>query len=112
MELKQSQKEIGTIDKQTHDAMSQLKICQQKVAKVYALLSSSRAKAGDAKASLSASQIQGQVLTSLTRLRDSGRIQGFHVRPFYSESDNRVVWEILVQLMPNTMLQFLQLVRN
>jgi structural maintenance of chromosome 4 len=78
-EVKQSQKEIGTIEKQTQDALTQLKQCQQKVAKVYELLSQSRAKADDAKASLSASQTQGQVLTSLTRLRDSGRIQGFHV---------------------------------
>ena len=79
LELKQSQKEIGTIEKQTSDALSHLKQCQQKVAKVYETLSQSRAKADDAKASLSASQTQGQVLTGLTRLRDSGRIQGFHV---------------------------------
>ena len=59
--------------------MAQLKACQQKGAKIYESLSQSRAKADDAKASLSASQTQGQVLTSLTRLRDSGRIQGFHV---------------------------------
>ena len=61
--------------------MAQLKTCQQKGAKVYESLSQSRAKADEAKASLSASQTQGQVLTSLTRLRDSGRIQGFHVPP-------------------------------
>jgi structural maintenance of chromosome 4 len=81
-ELKQSQKEIGTIEKQTQDAIAQLKQCQQKGAKIYESLSQSRAKADEAKASLSASQTQGQVLTSLTRLRDSGRIQGFHVFPF------------------------------
>ena len=61
--------------------MVQLKSCQQKGAKVYEMLSQGRAKADEAKASLSASQTQGQVLTSLTRLRDSGRIQGFHVNP-------------------------------
>jgi len=81
--LKQSQKEIGIIEKQTQDALAQLNQCQQKVAKVYESLSQSRAKADDAKASLSASQTQGQVLTSLTRLRDSGRIQGFHVTFFF-----------------------------
>ena len=82
-QLKQSQREIGTIEKQTQDVLTQLKQCQQKVAKVYESLSQSRAKADDAKASLSASQTQGQVLTSLTRLRDSGRIEGFHVHPIY-----------------------------
>jgi structural maintenance of chromosome 4 len=80
-ELKQSQREIGTIEKQTQDAIAQLKQCQQKGAKIYESLSQSRAKADEAKASLSASQTQGQVLTSLTRLRDSGRVQGFHVLP-------------------------------
>src|SRR5436190_21766906 len=49
LELKQSQKEIGTIEKQTSDALSQLKQCQQKVAKVYETLSQGRAKADDAK---------------------------------------------------------------
>lgn len=81
-ELKQSQKEIGTIEKQTQDTIAQLKQCQQKGAKVYEALSQSRAKADEAKSSLSASQTQGQVLTGLTRLRDSGRIQGFHVHPY------------------------------
>ena len=84
-EVKQSQKEIGTIEKQTQDAIAQLKQCQQKSAKIYESLSQSRAKADEAKASLSASQTQGQVLTSLTRLRDSGRIQGFHVLSLFSE---------------------------
>jgi structural maintenance of chromosome 4 len=86
-ELKQSQKEIGTIEKQTQDASAQLKQCQQKGAKIYESLSQSRAKADEAKASLSKSQTQGQVLTSLTRLRDSGRIQGFHVS-FLSDYTN------------------------
>ena len=80
-ELKRSQKEIGAIEKQSQDAAAQLKECQQKGAKLYEALSQSRGKAEEAKASLSASQTQGQVLTSLTRLRDSGRIQGFHVTP-------------------------------
>src|SRR5579862_2542924 len=69
-ELKQNQKELGTIEKQTQDATAQLKQSQQKTAKVYDALSQSRAKADEAKASLSASQSQSQVLTSLTRLRD------------------------------------------
>lgn len=80
-ELKASQRESGTIEEQVEDANAQLKACQARAAKVYEALSQSRAKADEAKSSLSASQTQGQVLTSLTRLRDSGRVQGFHVLP-------------------------------
>jgi structural maintenance of chromosome 4 len=101
-ELKQSQKEIGTIEKKVQDAIAQSKQCQQKGSKIYESLSQSRAKADEAKASLSASQTQGQVLTSLTRLRDSGRVQGFHVLPFSQKCvDVRVVLEISGQSMPN-----------
>jgi len=81
-EVKQSQKEFSSIEKQSQDLAAQLKHCQQKGAKLYEALSQSRSKADEAKASLSASQTQGQVLSSLTRLRDSGRIQGFHVSLF------------------------------
>ena len=84
-ELKESRKEMGTIEKQSQDALAQLKQCQQRGAKIYEALSQSRSRADEAKASLSASQTQGQVLSSLTRLRDSGRIQGFHV-PFSIDS--------------------------
>ena len=80
-ELKESRKESGTIEKGVVDADAALKAAQGRAAKVYEALSQSRAKADEAKASLSASQTQGQVLTSLTRLRDSGRVTGFHVPP-------------------------------
>jgi len=80
-ELKASQRESSTIENKIADANAALKACQQRTAKVYDTLSQSRAKADEAKASLSASHTQGQVLTSLTRLRDSGRVQGFHVNP-------------------------------
>ncbi len=111
-ELKQSQKEIGTIEKQIPDAMAQLKQCQQKGAKIYESLSQSRAKADEAKSSLSASQTQGQVLTSLTRLRDSGRIQGFHVLVPINYVDIRAVLEISGQSMQNTTLLFPPRVHN
>jgi structural maintenance of chromosome 4 len=78
-ELKESRRELGTIERGVEEAVAGVKAAQAKATKVYETLSQSRAKAGDAKASLSASQTQGQVLTSLTRLRDSGRITGFHV---------------------------------
>ncbi|RMZ14976.1 hypothetical protein D0862_01885, partial [Hortaea werneckii] len=43
-------------------------------------LSNSRQKADEAHASLSATQSQGNVLSGLTRLKESGRIDGFHGR--------------------------------
>ena len=78
-ELKHSRKELDAIASEVENTTAQLKQCQRKCANLYDALSQSRAKAGEAKSSLSASQTQSQVLTSLTRLRDSGRIQGFHV---------------------------------
>lgn len=88
-ELKQSQKELGALEKHTQDAQAQLKECQEKGARIYEALSQSRSKADEAKASLSASQSQSQVLTSLNRLRDSGRVQGFHVYFSYCHTDIR-----------------------
>jgi structural maintenance of chromosome 4 len=43
-------------------------------------LSGARQKADEASASLSSTQSQGNVLSGLTRLKDSGRIEGFHGR--------------------------------
>jgi structural maintenance of chromosome 4 len=80
-ELAESRRELGTIERGVGDANAELKSAQGRAAKVYEVLSQGRAKADEAKASLSASQTQGQVLTSLTRLRDSGRVTGFHVLP-------------------------------
>lgn len=42
--------------------------------------SAARQKSDEAKASQSATRTQGNVLTSLTKLRDQGRLPGFHVR--------------------------------
>jgi structural maintenance of chromosome 4 len=78
-ELKAAKNESKTLEKQTSDAKEQSKSLQQKGTKIYEALSQARARAEEAKSSLAASQTQGQVLSSLSRLRDSGRIQGFHV---------------------------------
>ena len=48
--------------------------------KIRANASSARQKADEARASLSATQTQGNVLTGLMRLKESGRIDGFHGR--------------------------------
>ena len=52
----------------------------QKEPGMRAQLSAARQKADEAKASLSNSQSQGNVLNGLMRLKESGRIEGFHGR--------------------------------
>lgn len=52
----------------------------KKEPRLRATLSDSRQKADEARGSLSASQTQGNVLTGLMRLKESGRISGFHGR--------------------------------
>ncbi|EMD00110.1 hypothetical protein BAUCODRAFT_30568 [Baudoinia panamericana UAMH 10762] len=70
---RRSEREIATVRKQVEQlAAREVSLKVQ--------LTSFRAKADEARASLSATQSQGVVLTGLTRLRDSGRIDGFHGR--------------------------------
>ena len=68
-----AEKEIGAAQKSIE------KIAAQEPA-LRAKLSSSRAKADEARASLVASSSQSSVLSALTRLSASGRIDGFHGR--------------------------------
>lgn len=70
---KVTEKEVRTAGKQLEQLMTQEPVMKGK-------LSSSRSKADEARASLSATQNQGNVLSGLTRLKDSGRIDGFHGR--------------------------------
>jgi structural maintenance of chromosome 4 len=67
------EKQIGRINKELAEIGKQ-------EPKLRATLSDARQKADEARASLSASQTQGNVLTGLMRLKDSGRISGFHGR--------------------------------
>ncbi|KAF3906498.1 hypothetical protein ABW20_dc0106805 [Dactylellina cionopaga] len=52
----------------------------QQEPEIKAALSNSRQKADEAKAALSATQNQGNVLNGLMRLKETGRIEGFHGR--------------------------------
>ncbi|RMY59679.1 hypothetical protein D0865_01946 [Hortaea werneckii] len=79
--------ELGECKKQRKvaekEAVSLQKEIEQHAAQEPALkskLSNSRQKADEAHASLSATQSQGNVLSGLTRLKESGRIDGFHGR--------------------------------
>lgn len=89
--LKESQGSKGQELQETHDeiktAHHEVKKIQKEMDKVTARepelrskLSNARQKADEARASLSATQTQGNVLNGLMRLKESGRIDGFHGR--------------------------------
>lgn len=67
------QRAIEAAEKQLQELLAQEPALKSKAA-------SARAKADEARASLSATQTQGNVLTSLMRMKESGRISGFHGR--------------------------------
>lgn len=73
VERKRAQKEVASLQKQLDELAAREPALKIK-------LSSARAKAEEARASLSATQSQGNVLSGLTRLKESGRIDGFHGR--------------------------------
>lgn len=51
--------------------------------KLRAKATAARQKSDEAKSSHSASRSQGNVLTSLTKLKEQGRLAGFHVCSFF-----------------------------
>lgn len=67
-------------DKDVTKTQSKLSKFVEKEPELRSRLSGARQKADEAKASLSSSQSQGNVLNGLMRLRESGRIEGFHGR--------------------------------
>ena len=79
-ELEEKQHQQRRLEKdcrKLNDALSKLAKSEPEVRNQ---ISSARQKAEEAKASLASSQNQGNVLKGLVRLRDSGRIDGFHGR--------------------------------
>lgn len=79
-ELEQCKLERSKLEKETKRVELELENLAQKEPEVRSKLSSSRQKADEARASLSNTQTQGNVLTALMRLKESGRIDGFHGR--------------------------------
>lgn len=59
---------------------NELDAVSQQEPQIRSRLSEARQKADEARASLSSTQSQGNVLSGLVRLKESGRIQGFHGR--------------------------------
>lgn len=79
-ELAEKKEELETLEKQSQELEKRLGDLANKEADIRSAVSNARAKAEEAKASLQQTQNQGSVLTGLMRLKDSGRIEGFHGR--------------------------------
>jgi structural maintenance of chromosome 4 len=76
-ECKSEKKQVEKEAQQMHAHIEEL---THKEPALRSKLSGARAKADEARASLSSAQTQGNVLTGLMRLKESGRIDGFHGR--------------------------------
>ena len=79
-ELEQSKIERSKLEKEAKHVQLELEKLSKKEPDIRSKLSGARQKADEARASLSNTQTQGNVLTALMRLRESGRIDGFHGR--------------------------------
>ncbi|KAI9052431.1 hypothetical protein LZ554_003777 [Drepanopeziza brunnea f. sp. 'monogermtubi'] len=79
-ELEECKSERSRLEKEAARVGSELEKLSQKEPEFRSRLSGARQKADEARASLSNTQTQGNVLTGLMRLKESGRIDGFHGR--------------------------------
>ncbi|KAJ5594214.1 Structural maintenance of chromosomes protein [Penicillium hispanicum] len=78
LEERQAQKQ--TLEAEVEKLKSDLKKYSAREPEVRAHVSSARQKADEARVSLASTQNRGSVLTGLMRLKESGRIDGFHGR--------------------------------
>ncbi|KOS17653.1 Structural maintenance of chromosomes protein 4 [Escovopsis weberi] len=79
-ELKACQAEKEELIKEAENMTSELKILSEQEPKIRTKISNARQKADEARSSLSSNQTRGNVLTALMRMKESGRIDGFHGR--------------------------------
>ncbi|SZF03760.1 unnamed protein product [Blumeria hordei] len=79
-ELEKCKSERLELEKRAKNVQAELNNIIKNVPDLRSRLSSARQKADDARASLSNTQTQGNVLTGLMRLRESGRVDGFYGR--------------------------------
>lgn len=79
-QLKERQTEKAKLEKEAKKVEAELQKLAQDEPKLRSQLSNARQKADEARSSLSATQTQGNVLTALMRMKESGRIDGFHGR--------------------------------
>jgi len=79
-ETKACQAEKASLEKEAKKLEVELEKLAEEEPKIRSQLSNARQKADEARSSLSATQTQGNVLTALMRMKESGRIDGFHGR--------------------------------
>ncbi|KAF2129927.1 condensin subunit Cut3 [Dothidotthia symphoricarpi CBS 119687] len=79
-ELQDCKAEKKRIEKEAQKMQAVIENLAQEEPALRSKLSGARAKADEARASLSATQTQGNVLAGLMRLKESGRIDGFYGR--------------------------------
>ncbi|KAF6834897.1 nuclear condensin complex subunit smc4 [Colletotrichum musicola] len=79
-ELEECQAEKVKLEQEAKEVEHELGRFNAHEAKMRAKVSNARQKADEARSSLSKTQTQGNVLTALMRMRESGRIDGFHGR--------------------------------
>lgn len=79
-EFEEKKSELDQLEKDGAELEKRLNSLTNKEPEIRNAVSSARQKAEEARASLSASQNQGSVLSGLMRLKESGRIEGFHGR--------------------------------
>ncbi|KAJ6264659.1 hypothetical protein Dda_0808 [Drechslerella dactyloides] len=77
---KAAQKEGRAVLKEISRLEKEFETLKQQEPEMKTTLSNTRQKADEAKAALTATQNQGNVLNGLMRLKDTGRIEGFHGR--------------------------------
>ena len=78
--LEECKSQRAKLEKDASKVQAELEKLSQKEPEIRSKLSGARQKADEARASLSNTQTQGNVLSGLMRLKESGRIEGFHGR--------------------------------
>lgn len=79
-ELKSCQAEKAELLKEAENMKSELSVLAEQEPKIRSKISNARQKADEARSNLSNTQVRGNVLSALMRMRESGRIDGFHGR--------------------------------
>lgn len=79
-EIKQLKAQKMQVEKEAGKVQGELNTLMQREPEMRAQLSGARQKSDEARANFSSTQSQGNVLGGLMRLKESGRIEGFHGR--------------------------------
>ena len=79
-ELKACEAEKAELVEEANKMQSELDVLSEQEPKMRSKISNSRQKADEARSNLAQNQARGNVLTALMRMKESGRIDGFHGR--------------------------------